>query len=239
MRRTFDDLWIIDLGGDNLGTRRDTECVQYSDARRYRHWCKGTKAVPKYPPRRYGFYAKIGAATGTTSSHNWKPSPNSAGSLGATALTIGTSRYYQSRKATSFSGPRLLTSFRISAADQSLADLGRLGRQRRSSGTDAEEDALRNRLTRAKLFKDNKYRKIERKYRDHLTGDMLPPSLVSKRPLPCRKSRHMLSGALIDITLSKIFDLMTEWGKFFGVFKVKSSCISQRLQLRHLAWDRA
>ena len=22
MRRTFDDLWIIDLGGDNLGTRK-------------------------------------------------------------------------------------------------------------------------------------------------------------------------------------------------------------------------
>jgi hypothetical protein len=38
---------------------------------------------------------------------------------------------------------------------------------------------------RAKLFKNNKYRKIERQYRDHNSGDLLPKLASVKAGAPC------------------------------------------------------
>jgi hypothetical protein len=52
MRRKFDELWIINLGGDNHGARK-SECLRHSGARRHRYW---------RPPRRAGSRHASGGA---------------------------------------------------------------------------------------------------------------------------------------------------------------------------------
>ena len=61
MRRTFDQLWIIDLGGDNLGTRKTPNVFNIQTPVAIAIGMRGPKASPDTPAKTR--YAKIEGAT--------------------------------------------------------------------------------------------------------------------------------------------------------------------------------
>lgn len=61
MRRTFDEIWIIDLGGDNLGTRKTPNVFNIQTPVAIAVGVRGAESTPGKPAKVH--YAKIGGAT--------------------------------------------------------------------------------------------------------------------------------------------------------------------------------
>jgi predicted helicase len=172
MRRTFDDLWIIDLGGDNLGTRKTPNVFNIQTPVAIAIGVRAPKPSPDTPAKVR--YAKIEGATREDKLAQleavagfdgivWRDCPDD---WHKTFLPIGKGDFFQ--------WPPISDLFPYQRSGSKFGRPWPIGEtqeliQRRWKKMLSETDS-----TRAKLFKNNKYRKIERKYRDHLTRDLLP-----------------------------------------------------------------
>jgi hypothetical protein len=172
MRRTFDELWIIDLGGDNLGNRKTPNVFNIQTPVAIAVGVRAATPSPDKPAKVR--YAKIeGAARDgklkqldAVANFNdvaWYDCPDD---WHKPFLPIGVGDFFQWPAITDLfpyqrSGSKFGRSWPIGETFELV--------QRRWSQMLSKTGAAR-----ATLFKSNKYRKIERKYRDHRTGDLLP-----------------------------------------------------------------
>lgn len=172
MRRTFDELWIIDLGGDNLGTRKTPNVfniqtpVAIAIGVRGEESSSDTLAVVRYAKveatTRMEKLARLDAIAGFGDvlwgdcQSDWqKPfSP------------IGQGDYFQ--------WPRLADVFPYQRSGSKFGRAWPIGETRELLLRRWSKMVSEKGKRRAILFKNNQYRKIERRYKDHNTGDLLP-----------------------------------------------------------------
>ncbi|MDD7973190.1 type ISP restriction/modification enzyme [Roseinatronobacter alkalisoli] len=179
MRRTFDEIWIIDLGGDNLGTRKTPNVFNIQTPVAIAIGVRGTKPTPDQPAKVR--YAKIEGATredkltqldgiGAFAGIRWRDCPDD---WHKPFLPVGKGDFFQ--------WPMLIDLFPYQRSGS------KFGRPWPIAETRELIDRRWAKLlgepceSRAKHFKSNKYRKIEREYRDHETGLALP-SIASLKP---------------------------------------------------------
>ncbi len=172
MRRTFDELWIIDLGGDNLGTRKTPNVFNIQTPVAIAIGVRSAKPSADKPAKVH--YAKVEGATrdaklthldGVADFHGlvWRNCPDD---WHKPFLPIGKGDFFQ--------WPQLIDLFPYQRSGS------KFGRPWPIAET---QELIQRRWTkmlgetgtsRAKYFKNNKYRKIEKSYRDHMTGELLP-----------------------------------------------------------------
>ena len=172
MRRTFDELWIIDLGGDNLGTRKTPNVFAIQTPVAIAVGVRAAKPSPDKPAKvRYAKLegvdrddklAKLEAITDLPSLV-WRDCPDD---WHKPFLPAGKGDYFLWPRAIDLfpyqrSGSKFGRPWPIAETQELL--------ERRWQKLLAEKGP-----SRAKHFKNNKYRKIERQYRDHISGDLLP-----------------------------------------------------------------
>jgi hypothetical protein len=172
MRRTFDDLWIIDLGGDNLGTRKTPNVFNIQTPVAIAIGVRG-EILSQNTPARVRYTKVVGGTredklagletVDTMSSLAWEECRTD---WHAPILPVTKGDY--------FGWPPLIDLFPYQRSGSKfgrswpIAETGDLLRARwrqlmRTSGE-----------ARKKAFKNNKYRKVERKYRSHIDGLPLP-----------------------------------------------------------------
>lgn len=184
MRRTFDKLWIIDLGGDNLGTRKTPNVFNIQTPVAIAIGVRASQPSPDTSATVQ--YAKVGGATrddklakldviAKFDEIKWRNCPSD---WHEPFLPAGKGDYFQWPPLTDLfpyqrSGSKFGRPWPIGETRQLLQD--RWSKMLSETGQ-----------KRADLFKNNKYRKIERPYRDHITGDLLLPleNLIKDAPCP-------------------------------------------------------
>lgn len=184
MRRTFDDLWIIDLGGDNLGTRKTPNVFNIQTPVAIAVGVRAANSSPDKPANvRYSKLDgtsredKLTQLDGITNVSGiiWR---DCSGDWQAPFLPDGAGDYFQ--------WPALTSLFPYQRSGSKFGRTWPIGETK-----DVLERRWQKLLSvkgsvRAKLFKNNQYRKIDRQYRDHRTGDLLPTldSLEIGTPAP-------------------------------------------------------
>jgi len=173
MRRTFDDLWIIDLGGDNRGTRKTPNVFNIKTPVAIAIGIRGKTGSPHTPAtarytkvigaRREDKLAQLEAVNGLADL-GWEDCPTHWHSP---LLAAGTGAFLEWIKITDIfpyqrSGSKFGRSWPI-AEVQELLEL----RLKKLFITTGDQ--------RKKAFKDNQYRKIDRAYPSHIDGLALPP----------------------------------------------------------------
>lgn len=184
MRRTFDEIWIIDLGGDNLGTRKTPNIFNIQTPVAIAIGVRGAKPNPDNPAQVH--YAKIEGATREDKLTQLEGIASFAGIVWRDCPKGWHSPFLPDGTGDFFQWPRLIDLFPYQRSGSKFG---------RSWPIAETPELLRRRWTkllgetgtsRSKHFKNNKYRKIERQYRDHKTGAPLPTieSLKSNAPMP-------------------------------------------------------
>ena len=179
MRRTFDEIWIIDLGGDNLGTRKTPNVFNIQTPVAIAIGVRGANPTPDKPAKVR--YAKIEGASredkltqldgiGAFAGIVWR---ECADDWHKPFLPVGEGDFFQwpmlidlfpyQRSGSKFGRPWPIAETRELIVRRWTKLLGETGE------------------SRAKHFKSNKYRKIDRQYRDHETGTSLP-TIASLKP---------------------------------------------------------
>jgi hypothetical protein len=172
MRKTFDELWIIDLGGDNLGTRKTPNVFNIQTPVAIAIGVRASKGSPEKPAKvRYAKVegetreAKLAQLEGIAAFAGlaWRDCPDD---WHKPFLPIGTGDFFQ--------WPMLIDMFPYQRSGSKFGRPWPIAETqelllRRWNKLLAESGA-----SRARHFKNNKYRKIERRYRDHLSGDEMP-----------------------------------------------------------------
>ncbi len=172
MRRTFDELWIIDLGGDNLGTRKTPNVfniqtpVAIAIGVRASQPSPDTSATVRYAKiegvTRDDKLAKLDAIE-KFNEIEWSNCP---GDWHKPLLPAGKGDYFQ--------WPPLTDLFPYQRSGSKFGRPWPIGETRQLLQERWSKMLSKTGQKRADLFKNNKFRKIERRYRDHITGDLLP-----------------------------------------------------------------
>lgn len=172
MRRTFDELWIIDLGGDNLGTRKTPNVFSIQTPVAIAVGVRAATPSPETPAKVR--YLKIEGSTrddkltqleniARFSDVDWHECSNN---WHKPFLPIGKGDYFQ--------WPRIIDLYPYQRSGSKFGRPWPIGET---------QEVIKHRWNkllsvkgteRSKLFKNNKYRKIERSYRHHETGDAMP-----------------------------------------------------------------
>ena len=185
MRRTFDDLWIINLGGDNLGTRKTPNVFNIQTPVAVAIGIRGAKARSNIAATVH--YTRIEAESREAKLEWLDGIENFAGlkwhdcprDWHAPFLPAGTGEFFEWPKLTDIfpyqrSGSKFGRSWPIAETE----DLIRVRWQDLLSKTGKD---------RERYFKNNQYRKIQNQYTDHFTGKSLPTILSLKSSAPCPK----------------------------------------------------
>ena len=125
MRRTFDDLWIIDLGGDNLGTRKTPNVFNIQTPVAIAIGVRAPKPSSRYA-RKVCVTPRSKVRPERTSSPSWKRSPVLVGLRGVTVQATGTSRFYLLERVTFRIGPKSKIFFRGRIRARNSSDRGQL-----------------------------------------------------------------------------------------------------------------
>ena len=185
MRRTFDDLWIIDLGGDNLGTRKTPNVFNIQTPVAIAIGIRGANARPSTPAIAY--YAKIEGESREAKLNRldeiaeyagleWHECPSD---WHAPFLPAGVGDFFEWPKlADIFPYQRSGSKFGRSWPIAETEDLIRMRWQ---------DILLRTGKEREIYFKNNQYRKIQNQYKDHLTGELLPKIVSLNSSARCPK----------------------------------------------------
>jgi len=185
MRRTFDELWIIDLGGDNLGTRKTPNVfniqipVAIAIGVRAKQPSPETPAVVRYTKvegasrgeklARLEAITEFGDASWRECQSDWqKP-----------FLPVGQGDYFQ--------WPRLTDLFPYQRSGSKFGRPWPIGETREVLISRWAKMLSETGRKRAVLFKNNQYRKIERQYEDHNTGRLLSSLESLSKDATCPK----------------------------------------------------
>ena len=185
MRRTFDALWIIDLGGDNLGTRKTPNVFNIQTPVAIAIGVRGSSPSPNTPATVR--YAKVEGATreeklarldvvADFSGIEWRDCPSD---WHAPFSPVGEGDYFRWPLLANLfpyqrSGSKFGRSWPIAETQELLQDRWR--KLLSESGS-----------KRAEPFKNNQYRKIDRQYADHMTGELLPTVKSLEQDASCPK----------------------------------------------------
>lgn len=184
MRRTFDELWILDLGGDNLGTRKSPNVFAIQTPVAIAIGIRGKNASPDMPASVH--YAKVTGHTREAKLLQIDSYEDSAAITWVKCHDDWHAPFLPPGKGDFFDWPCLIDLFPY---QRSGSKFGR-------PWPIAETRELLERRWRVLLsdvgskrqerFKNNKYRKIENTYKDHRSGDPLPTiaSLAPTSPCP-------------------------------------------------------
>ena len=172
MRRTFDDLWIIDLGGDNLGTRKTPNVFNIQTPVAIAIGVRAPKPSPNTPAKVR--YAKIEGTTRDDKLAQLEAVAEFGGIAWRDCPNNWHKPFLPIEKGDFFQWPAIIDLFPYQRSGSKFGRPWPIGETKEVIQRRWKKMLSETGSARAKLFKDNKYRKIERKYRDHLTGDMLP-----------------------------------------------------------------
>lgn len=172
MRRTFDEIWIIDLGGDNLGTRKTPNVFNIQTPVAIAIGVRGEKPTPDSHAKVR--YTKIEGASREDklaqleaienfSDLAWRDCPDD---WHKPFLPIGKEDFFQ--------WPRIIDLFPYQRSGSKFGRPWPIAETQELLQRRWDTMLGKTGASRAKLFKNNKYRKVERQYRDHSTGDLLP-----------------------------------------------------------------
>lgn len=234
MRRTFDEIWIIDLGGDNIGTRKTPNVFNILTPVAIAIGVRGAKPIPDKPAKVR--YAKIDGATREDkltqleavtafAGINWRDCSNE---WHKPFLPVGKGDYFE--------WPLISNLFPFQRSGSMF------GRAWPAAENAATLKSRWTRLTSAspaekpKLFHNNNYRKVERTYPHHSTRAKLPAIsglTIKDNPPEIRQylwrflDRHFafednrlndrMGGILWDLYSEKQVFLMTMTTKVLGV----------------------
>jgi hypothetical protein len=170
MRRTFDELWVIDLGGDNLGTRRSENVFNIQIPVAIAIGIRGPKGRPEIPAVVH--YSKVEgsrsaklarlAATENLTQLKW-----------ASCHTAWHATFLPAGKGDYFSWPGLEQLFPYRRSGSKFGRTWPIGETREVLEKRWKALLAVPNAERGKLFHDNKYRKIGRAYSSHHTGHIL------------------------------------------------------------------
>ena len=172
MRRTFDDLWIIDLGGDNLGTRKTPNVFNIQTPVSIAIGVRGPKPSPDKPAKVR--YAKIEGATREDKLAQLEAVVSFDGMVWHDCPDDWHKPFLPIGKGDFFQWPLAIDLFPYQRSGSKFGRPWPIGETQELIQHRWNKMLSESGSNRAKLFKNNKYRKIGRKYRDHLTGDFLP-----------------------------------------------------------------
>ena len=185
MRRTFDELWIIDLGGDNLGTRKTPNVFNIQTPVAIAIGVRGSEPSPDTPATVE--YAKVDGAT----REDKLAQLDTIAEFGAMAWRACPSDWHKpflpAGKGDYFQWPPLSDLFPYQRSGSKFGRPWPIGET---------QQLLQDRWTklvsvtgekRAAHFKNNQYRKIERRYKDHITRDLMPALGSLNKDASCPK----------------------------------------------------
>ncbi|WP_430431853.1 type ISP restriction/modification enzyme [Oceanicaulis sp.] len=178
MRRTFDELWIIDLGGDNLGTRKTPNVFSIQTPVAIAIGVRAAKPSPNKSA--IVRYAKIDGPDRDNKLTQLEAVADFAGLVWRDCPGDWHKPFLPEGKGDFFDWPML----------SNLFPYQRSGTMTGRPWVIAEtEELLRTRIHRLfsaskpdkpKIFKDNNYRKVKNIYRHHLSNDKLVPLVEQK-----------------------------------------------------------
>ena len=185
MRRTFDELWIIDLGGDNLGTRKTPNVFNIQTPVAIAIGVRASEPSPDTPATVR--YAKVeGAAR-----EDKFAQLDAIAEFGAIAWRACPSDWHKpflpAGKGDYFQWPPLSDLFPYQRSGSKFGRPWPIGET---------QQLLQDRWTKlvsvtgekqAAHFKNNQYRKIERRYKDHITRDLMPALGSLNKDASCPK----------------------------------------------------
>lgn len=234
MRRTFDDIWIIDLGGDNIGTRKTPNVFNIQTPVAIAVGVRAAKPSPKTPAKVR--YAKIDGATredkltqldaiADFSGLGWRDCPND---WHKPFLPIGSGDF--------FDWPLVADLFPFQRSGSMFGRPWPVAENATTLQSRWSKLISAPASEKPKLFRNNNYRKVERAYPHHATRASLPPiaSLTAKdKPPEVRQylwrflDRHFafednrindrMGGILWDLASEKQVFLLTMSTKVLGV----------------------
>ena len=172
MRRTFDDLWIVDLGGDNLGTRKTPNVFNIQTPVAIAVGTRG--AITQSDAPATVRYARINEATREAKLNRldsitnytdleWRDCPND-----------WHAPFVPSGNGTFFEWPKLSDIFPYQRSGSKFGRPWPIAETAELIRTRWQILVSKRGEDREKYFRNNKYRKIQNKYRDHNTGKFLP-----------------------------------------------------------------
>jgi len=172
MRRTFDELWIIDLGGDNLGTRKTPNVFNIQTPVAIAIGVRSARPSPDTPAKVR--YAKIEGETreeklaqldaiGDFRVLTWRQAPDD---WHKPFLPAGKGDY--------FGWPFLSDLFPYQRSGSKFGRSWPIAETRELLVTRWNKLLTQAGMSRATLFKNNQYRKINRQYNHHISGAALP-----------------------------------------------------------------
>lgn len=179
MRRTFDEIWIIDLGGDNLGTRKTPNVFNIQTPVAIAIGVRGAKPTPDKPAKVR--YAKIEGATREAKLTHLEGIADFAGIAWRDCPDDWHKPFLPVGKGDFFQWPMLIDLFPYQRSGSKFGRPWPIAETRELLGQRWTKLLGEAGDSRAKHFKNNKYRKIEREYRDHETALALP-TIASLKP---------------------------------------------------------
>ncbi|WPZ04243.1 type ISP restriction/modification enzyme [Blastomonas marina] len=185
MRRTFDELWIVDLGGDNLGTRKTPNVFNIQTP------VAIAIGVTHGKPDR-GTPAKVHYAKVTSESQSGKltilDGLKGIKSLSWSDCPVDWHKpFLPVGKGDYFEWPKLIDIFPYQRSGSKFGRSWPIAETRELIEQRWMTLLAKTGKERQKLFKNNQYRKIERQYRDHVTRNKLPTIASMKVGSDCPK----------------------------------------------------
>lgn len=172
MRRTFDELWIIDLGGDNLGTRKTPNVFSIQTPVAIAIGVRAAKPSTNKPAKVR--YAKIEGPDRDDKLTQLKAVADFAGLVWRDCPDDWHKPFLPAGKGDYFLWPNVIDLFPYQRSGSKFGRPWPIAETQELLERRWQKLLSENGPSRAKHFKNNKYRKIERQYRDHISGDPLP-----------------------------------------------------------------
>ena len=184
MRRTFDELWIIDLGGDNLGARKTPNVFNIQIPVAIAVGVRTAKPSPDQPARVR--YAKIEGADRDAKLTQLEAVADFGGLVWRDCSDDWHKSFLPAGKGDYFLWPPVIDLFPYQRSGSKFGRPWPIAETRELLERRWNKLLSETGVSRAKHFKNNQYRKIERQYRHHITGDPLATieSLKPGAPAP-------------------------------------------------------
>jgi len=172
MRRTFDELWIIDLGGDNLGTRKTPNVFSIQTPVAIAIGVRAAKPSPNKPAKVR--YAKIEGPDRDDKLTQLEAVADFAGLVWRDCPDDWHKPFLPAGKGDYFLWPHVIDLFPFQRSGSKFGRPWPIAETQELLERRWQKLLSEKGPSRAKHFKNNKYRKIERQYKHHISGDALP-----------------------------------------------------------------
>lgn len=172
MRRTFDELWILDLGGDNLGTRKSPNVFAIQTPVAIALGVRGNTTAPETPATVH--YGKVTAESRDAKLAVLEAMSDFANIEWADCPSDWHAPFLPAGKGNFFNWPQLTALFPYQRSGSKFGRTWPIGETQEVLNRRWASMVAATGTQRRDKFMQNKYRKIHVAYRDHRTGQRLP-----------------------------------------------------------------